>query len=90
MGHTYSVWVYFQRELPVGRADVLVGCIGNETEQFVGVYFRIFGHAEMMTVVRSVQVGPITPPYNIICMAGSSTFNGGNLPLTLSFPIWVL
>ena len=43
-GHTYSVWVDFQRYLPIGRADVLVGCVGRETEQFVGVCLWIFGH----------------------------------------------
>lgn len=44
MGHTYSVWVYFQRELPIGGADVLVGCIGREVKQFVRVYFWIVRH----------------------------------------------
>lgn len=41
---TYSVWVYFQGELPIGCADVLVVCFGREPEQFVGVNFWLAGH----------------------------------------------
>jgi len=44
MSCTYSVWVYFERKLPIGRANVLVGCVGREAEQLVGVYLWIVGH----------------------------------------------
>ena len=44
MGHTYSVWMYFQRDLPVGCANVLVGRVGGETEQFVRVRLLIVRH----------------------------------------------
>jgi hypothetical protein len=44
MGHTYSVWVYFQRDLTICLANVLVGCVGREAEQVVGVYLWIAGH----------------------------------------------
>jgi len=38
--------MYLQGELSIGSADVLVVCIGRETEQFIGVHFWIVRHED--------------------------------------------